>query len=230
MAVTPSAVDSSAARAVPSSSRLRRPRRKRQAMTQESEPSGRAHDRLLRGDRVRGSGRRAARRRAGRARPRGGTGPRTPAARRPRDPSTVPSLRLIWVTRTAGGQRVGIDREAVVLAGDRDLAGGEVAHRLVAAVVAELELEGAAAEGEAEELVARGRCRGRAVGARPARATASMISRQRLGVARTVRQHDAVDAAGRSTTDAGVRAGSTVERARRARSSERRMLVLTPKS
>ena len=74
----------------------------------------------------------------------------------------------------AGGrQRGGIDGEAVVLAGDRDPPASPVAHRLVAAVMAELELERPAAEGQAEELVpqadaedgasapppARGRCR-----------------------------------------------------------------------
>src|SRR5690606_14936096 len=53
----------------------------------------------------------------------------------------------------AGGQALRIDREAVVLAGDRDLAGDQVLDRLIAAVVAELQLEGAPAQREPEELV-----------------------------------------------------------------------------
>jgi hypothetical protein len=69
-------------------------------------------------------------------------------------PSTVPSLRLMWVTSISGGQRVGIDGEAVVLGGDGDSSGAQVLDRLVAAAVAELELEGFAAEGVGEELVA----------------------------------------------------------------------------
>ena len=51
-------------------------------------------------------------------------------------------------------QRVGVDGEVVVLAGDLHLAGGEVAHRVVPAVVAERELHRGAAEGAAEQLVA----------------------------------------------------------------------------
>src|SRR3546814_9500046 len=52
------------------------------------------------------------------------------------------------------GQRRGIDHEAVVLAGDLDLAGGEVLHRVVGATVAALHLGGLGAEGEREDLVA----------------------------------------------------------------------------
>ena len=44
--------------------------------------------------------------------------------------------------------------ETVVLGGDGNLAGLEVLHRLVGPAVAELELEGLAAEGQAHELVA----------------------------------------------------------------------------
>src|SRR5262249_58850004 len=47
----------------------------------------------------------------------------------------------------------GMDGEAVVLGGDLHLAGGHVLHRLVAAVMSELELVGAAAERESEDLV-----------------------------------------------------------------------------
>ena len=51
-------------------------------------------------------------------------------------------------------QRIGIDGEVVVVRGDLDLAGRECLHRMVAAVVSELELVGLAAEGEADELMA----------------------------------------------------------------------------
>ena len=47
-----------------------------------------------------------------------------------------------------------VDREAVVVGGDLDLAGGAVHHRLVDAAVAVLQLVGAEAERAAEELVA----------------------------------------------------------------------------
>jgi len=53
-----------------------------------------------------------------------------------------------------GGEGSGIDRKAVVLRGDADLAGGEVFHGLVAAAMAELQFEGLSAEGVAEDLVA----------------------------------------------------------------------------
>src|SRR6185295_9166302 len=54
----------------------------------------------------------------------------------------------------AVAEGIWIDGEAVVLRGDLYLAGGEVLHWLIAAVMAELELVGAAAEGEAQDLVA----------------------------------------------------------------------------
>ena len=48
----------------------------------------------------------------------------------------------------AGGQRLGIDRVVVVLAGDLDAAGREVAHRMIAAVMTEPQLERRGAERE----------------------------------------------------------------------------------
>ena len=50
-------------------------------------------------------------------------------------------------------ERIGVDGEVVVLARDLDAAGGEVAHRVVATVVAERELHRARAEGATEQLV-----------------------------------------------------------------------------
>jgi hypothetical protein len=55
--------------------------------------------------------------------------------------------------RAALLQRLGVGGEAVVLRRDRDLAGLEVLHRLVAAAVAELELESRAAERVGEHLM-----------------------------------------------------------------------------
>src|SRR5690349_9556197 len=53
-----------------------------------------------------------------------------------------------------GGDGLGIHREAVVLAGDDDLAGVQVLHRVVGAVMAELHLHGLRARSEAHQLVA----------------------------------------------------------------------------
>src|SRR5262249_48359787 len=53
-----------------------------------------------------------------------------------------------------GGERGGVDREAVVLAGDQNLPRRQVLNRLVAAMMAEAQLVGRAAQGEPQELVA----------------------------------------------------------------------------
>ena len=55
------------------------------------------------------------------------------------------------------GQRVGQHGEAMILAGNPDLAGLDIEHRLVTAVVTELELEGLAAQGHpnADQVVVR---------------------------------------------------------------------------
>ena len=66
------------------------------------------------------------------------------------------------------GEPVGVDREVVVLAGDLHLAGGQVAHGVVAAVVAEGELHGVGAERPAEELVAEADAEHRHVAEQPA--------------------------------------------------------------
>ena len=58
------------------------------------------------------------------------------------------------MSSTPPGERVGVDRVVVVLAGDLDPAGRLVAHRVVGAVVAERELVGVGAEREPEDLVA----------------------------------------------------------------------------
>ena len=51
------------------------------------------------------------------------------------------------------GDRCRVDAEVVVLAGDLDLSGGFVAHRVVAAMVPERQLERVAADGPAEQLM-----------------------------------------------------------------------------
>ena len=53
-----------------------------------------------------------------------------------------------------GRQRIGIDGEAVVLGRDLDLVRGEVLHRVVAAAMAELQLERLPAQRQAEDLMA----------------------------------------------------------------------------
>ena len=107
------------------------------------------------------------------------------------------SLRLTWLSSTSPGSVVGIDGEAVVLGGDLDLAGPLVAHRVIGAAVAELELEGLAAEGLAQELVAQADAEDRD----PASSAAVRIRRpqgsrsassQGAGVARAVGEEDAV--------------------------------------
>src|SRR5437899_2000970 len=52
------------------------------------------------------------------------------------------------------GQRRAVDREAMVHRGDLDLAGGEVLHRMVRAMVALMHLAGGGANRDAEHLVA----------------------------------------------------------------------------
>ena len=83
-----------------------------------------------------------------------------PSASRSSSPSTTSSLRQTWLTVASpygvavGRVERGVDREAVVVRGDLDLAGGAVHHRLVDAAVAVVQLVGAEAERPAEELVA----------------------------------------------------------------------------
>src|SRR6476646_6857008 len=50
------------------------------------------------------------------------------------------------------GEQAGLDGEAVVLGGDRDLAGGEVLDRVVRAAVSELQLERPSAAGQSHDL------------------------------------------------------------------------------
>jgi hypothetical protein len=55
----------------------------------------------------------------------------------------------------AGRKRVGIDAKAVILGSDFHLIGEQILHRMVGAVVAELQLEGFAAQSQAAELMSK---------------------------------------------------------------------------
>jgi hypothetical protein len=75
-------------------------------------------------------------------------------------PQLEPSNSETWVSRRWGSD-CRVDREAVVHRGDLDLAGGEVLHRMVGAVMALMHLHGLGAEREAEHLVAEADAEGR---------------------------------------------------------------------
>ena len=88
-------------------------------------------------------------------------------------------------------QRLRVDREAVVLAGDADPAAVEVLDRVVGAVVAELHLVGARAGGERHDLVAEADAEGRhAALDELARRRDRVVAR--LRIARAVGEEDAV--------------------------------------
>src|SRR5580658_4025825 len=87
-----------------------------------------------------------------------------------------------------GVERLGIDGEVVIVAGDLDLAGVVALDGMIAAVVAELELVGFAAESEADELVAETDAEdGRAAGEF---ADAFLGVDNRLGIAGAVGEED----------------------------------------
>ena len=95
---------------------------------------------------------------AGRARPPGGAAPRTPAGRSARCRSwSRRTARHASPTALAG--RFAVDGEAVVHRDDLDLAGGEVLHRMVRAVVALVHLHASWRRPRAPASGGRGRCR-----------------------------------------------------------------------
>ena len=85
----------------------------------------------------------------------------------------------------------GVDREAVVVGGDLDLAGGQILDRLVDAAVSELELVGAEAECAAEQLVAKADAEERVAGVKYL-AQQLDFGTGLFRVARTVGEEDAV--------------------------------------
>ena len=79
-------------------------------------------------------------------------------------PCSVPSNRLTCVAPQIGRQRLLVDREAVVLAGDAHATGVQVLHRMIRAVVAELHLEGLRPAGQRHDLVPQADAEGRIAG------------------------------------------------------------------
>jgi hypothetical protein len=144
-------------------------------------------------------------------------------------PCRLPSNSETWVTRTFAGNVVaGIDGEAMVLAGDQHLAGVEVLHRMVGAVVAELHLHGLAAGSQAHQLVAEADAEHRdaaSPGSRGSRRSRNRRARDRPGRWRGTRRRDSAPA----SSAAGVLRRHHGERGSR-EASMRRMLRLTPKS
>ncbi len=97
-------------------------------------------------------------------------------------------VRLLDIRR----QRLLVDREAVVHRGDLDLAGGQVLHRMVRAVMALMHLHRLAAEREAEHLVAEADAEGRRAGVDHLPDHRHRVFAGRRRIARAVRQEHAV--------------------------------------
>ena len=90
------------------------------------------------------------------------------------------------------GQAFGDDHEAMVLAGDLDLAGGQILDRVIGAPMPDLHLPGPGAKGDGEELVAEADAEDRYPGAQQLRYHRHGVSAGRRRIARTVGQEDAV--------------------------------------
>ncbi len=107
----------------------------------------------------------------------------------------------VHVGDLGGAQRVGGDGVVVVLAGDLDAAGGQALDRVVAAVVAEGQLLGRAAEGGGQQLVAEADAEDRDL----AEQAPDGLGRggHRRGVAGAVGQEDAVGLAGQHLVGRG---------------------------
>src|SRR5438067_7673071 len=88
-------------------------------------------------------------------------------------------------------ERFGIDGEAVILRGDLDASGAQILHRMIAAAMPEFQFVRAAAEGEAEELVAEADAEDRDLADEIA--NIFLRVRDRLGIAGTVREKHAVE-------------------------------------
>jgi hypothetical protein len=124
-----------------------------------------------------------------------------------------------------GGQRLLVDREAVVLAGDGHAAVVEVLHRMVGAVVAELHLEGLGAGRQRQDLVAQADAEGGiAVLDQFARGLDGVVAR--LRVAGAVGQEHAVGL--ELAHLGGGRLGGTTVTLQPRSASMRRMFFFTP--
>src|SRR5947208_16438255 len=87
-------------------------------------------------------------------------------------------------------ERVGVDGEAVILRGDLHLSGGQIHHRLVSAVMAELELVGLPAQSEPHDLVAETNSEDRFLADEPLYVLLDI--RNRIGIAGTIGEKDPV--------------------------------------
>ena len=133
------------------------------------------------------------------------------------------------MTSTPAGSDPGFHGEAVVLRRDLDAAGLEVLHRVVAAAVAELQLERAPAEREREHLVAEADAEERQPARRRSARTFAHDVRQRGRIAGTVAEEDAV---GTVRQHLARRRGRREHPQRRSRGAarRRRMFHFIPKS
>ena len=127
-----------------------------------------------------------------------------------------------------GRQRARIDREAVILRGDFDLAGAELLHRMIRAAMAELQLERLAADSEAKNLVSEADAERRNVRLDHVANVVDGI-RQRGGIARPVAEEDAVRLDRQQIAARGAAAGKT-RTSHPYASRRRRMFHLMPKS
>ncbi len=114
----------------------------------------------------------------------------------------TPSLRLTWVTSRPGHGAVG-DGVVVVLAGDLDRTVRHPAHRVVAAVVAERQLVGSAAEGGGQQLMAEADPEHRHLAEQAADGVDGVTDRRR--VARAVGEEHPVGLAGQHRRGRGGR-------------------------
>ena len=139
-------------------------------------------------------------------------------ARRPRSPRPCRRSGSAGSPRSAAGSEAGSTAKPWFWLVIATLPVPQVAHRLVAAVVAELELEGASRPGRGRGAGGPGRCRRPAVARRRSSRTLLDDPRQRLRIARAVREHDAVDRQGQAPRRpaCGRAARSAAPRARRA--------------
>ncbi len=130
--------------------------------------------------------------RAGRARPPGWYCTENTGLSFSAMPQFEPSNSETCVCSTFFGSVSLVHREAVVHRGDLDLAGGEVLHRMVRAVMALMHLHGLAAEREAEHLVAEADAEGRRAAVDQLLDHRHRVFAGRRRIARAVRQEHAV--------------------------------------
>ena len=89
-----------------------------------------------------------------------------------------------------GAERIGIDREAVIVRGDFDALRELVDHRMIGAAMAEFQLVSLAAEREPENLMAEADAEDRRLADQPPHVVDLRV--QRLGIAGAVREKHAI--------------------------------------